>query len=319
VNRRQQRREAEQVAARYLWELLRREEDYRAVWLSEARQRNLRLVPHEVNEEAVRSLVTRRWFELGELPRDSDPDLAKNRRTWKDRINRLARGEQLSAETLEACIAAFDMPDADADRLRALHAGQEQAQIIRGALANAEELNLPAPEHSTFILHEYHYLGPDGLPERHETIQCIRSQVDGLSCYPYRFDTPVTSVAVLHGGQAAPVQQVHDGLWEAPIRLTRRLQKGETASLRYLSVFACREPLPSRHRRVAYRRVDSLELYVRFHSLRVPAKLWWSEWDNWSDNAELIRSEPVELDAELSAHRALLFIEQAVVGYRWEW
>jgi hypothetical protein len=51
----------------------------------------------------------------------------------------------------------------------------------------------------------------------------------------------------------------------------------------------------------------------------VPTKLWWAEW-NGVVNSSITHREPVTLNSSNEAHRFLEGgVEQAVVGFYWEW
>ena len=65
---------------------------------------------------------------------------------------------------------------------------------------------LGSPRVKTLSLHDHHYLGPDGLPDRHRVIHVIEALVDGVDRVPYRADTNALTVEVGQGfsGLAGP-------------------------------------------------------------------------------------------------------------------
>ena len=50
---------------------------------------------------------------------------------------------------------------------------------------------------------------------------------------------------------------------------------------------------------------------------RLPAAVWWASWDGIDGRID--QQEQVDLDAQHSAHRFLQSLENAVVGFHWEW
>ena len=82
------------------------------------------------------------------------------------------------------------------------------------------------------------------------------------------------------------------------------------------TTFWYRTPPPPEFRRAASGRIENVDLRVQFHQLRLPSRVWWSEWP--ALDATPAVSEPVELDAEKGVRRALPAIERRVVGFRWE-
>ncbi|MDQ4145291.1 MAG: hypothetical protein M3198_16425 [Actinomycetota bacterium] len=147
-----------------------------------------------------------------------------------------------------------------------------------------EAVSEPSPEvgpgHRTIMLHEFHYLGPDGLPERHRTVHVIKALVDDLRTYPYLFDTDQVEVTVERGGTASELYRREDGLWGVDILLHRPLRRGETASFEYLTKFKYVEPPAPEFRRQALRRVENMELLVQFHRRKLPARVRWASWES---------------------------------------
>jgi hypothetical protein len=320
VTRSDDQANAEHATVLYLHELLVKPGRCRRLWMEQASRRGYDVVPHQVHPEAVRVLIAQHQYDCGILK--EDPGLRENekKRPYKDVVYRVFNQKQISAKTLSIFIDALAIDEYDAGRLWDLHGGYIQSPIVVGNLPSPEDIGLPEPKHRTIHLREEHHLGPDGLPAWHETIQTIESLVDDLEYYPFRFDTnelkDISSFEVLHGGTQGQAQQI-GGIYELPIVFCRPLSRRKTLSMRYKVNFRYSvRPDPS-FRRTAYRRVDSVEIYVRFHPNWVPSKVWWTEWENWHTNSPIIREEPVELDDELSIHRPLIYIERAVVGFRW--
>ncbi|MGH7928988.1 MAG: hypothetical protein ACREQV_14460 [Candidatus Binatia bacterium] len=144
-------------AAVYLRDLLLRPGAYRRRW----ERRADRTRGREVNQRAVCKVLASKLWEEGE---------EVNEASLKDRVSRALRGEVLSLETLELFISAFRVTDEHAETLRQLWEGTQQAPVIIGDLEPPEEVSgHQAPNHKILMLHEHHWLGPDGLPARHRT------------------------------------------------------------------------------------------------------------------------------------------------------
>src|SRR5688572_20464643 len=87
-------------------------------------------------------------------------------------------GTEVSAETLEIFIEAFEVGPRQADRLRGLLRGSDAVRVISGDAMADLHRQVGPPQHTTLALHEMHTLGPDGLPAEHQTIQVIQSTVE---------------------------------------------------------------------------------------------------------------------------------------------
>lgn len=240
-----------------------------------------------------------------------DDDLA---RKLKDRVHRALAGQSLSLGTLRWFIEAFEMTPHDTADLLAL-AGPKapNCTVIGGSVVGRG--TLPQRHHHTVSLHEWHRVGPDGLPESHRTVHVIRAN-DRLERYPYIFDTDAASVRVVQGGRAGQPYALDNGLYAVDIVLTRPLSPGETASMEYETTFWYRTPPPPEFRRASSGRIDNIDLRVQFRHLRLPVQVWWSEWP--ALDAAPALNEPLRLNADKSVHRYLDSVENTVVGFRWE-
>jgi hypothetical protein len=316
-------RAAEQAAAVYLWELLRLEGPYRDTWTVLAHAENLDVIEGEVNEQAVRRLVTDNLWREGELsedPRRLDRN-GRPTRPWNDRIYDIRNGLRLSPSTLRAFIGAFEMSEEDQERLWRIHAGTETSgRRVPSPRRPVSGLKVPPAEHQTITLHEFHYLGPDGLPHHHETLQCIRSLVDNLTSYPYRFDTDeVRDVKVRLGGKAGGIYHVQDRVYAFDITLDTPLKLHEEVCLRYITRFSYKKHPPPDFRRAVPRTAEAVEIHVFFDKRRLPSAVWFVVWEDWPDGSKILYQEPVSLDANRAVYRCLTQCGGTVVGYRWEW
>src|SRR5262249_24015759 len=142
-------------------------------------------------------------------------------------------------------------------------------------------------------------LGPDGKPAEHQTIQVIKSTVDGLDAYPYRFDTDQLVVEVLRGGRVGDTYRVTDDFFGVDIVLDRPLARAETALMHYRPTVAYRTAPPMGFRRGVMGTMSDVTLWVRFHPERLPSRVWQSRWDRL-DHAAIVEEHLVELDGEFS-------------------
>jgi hypothetical protein len=267
-----------------------------------------------VHVKAVAEVLAR-W--LRDHPRDGKPsDRDIEGQTVTPTVSRVLNAQMLSRATLELFINAFWMSDEDAITLRELHSGIPQAHLT--IFPPPTPLPVGQREHQTLTLHEFHRVGPDGIPQWHETLQSIRSLIDELEVYPYRFDTnEIKAVRVRSGGSASPIYHVHDQIWAVNISLEKPLALGEEASLRYLVRFDYRTPPPPEFRRALSAGIASVELHVTFSKGRLPRRVWRTTWSDWTPGSHVLEEEQVELKGR-EAYWRKPDREPAVVGFRWE-
>ena len=265
--------------------------------------------PHEIHQSGV-CRVLADYLQDNGLHQADDPELP---RKLKDRVHRALAGRSLSRATLRWFIEAFEMSPADAaELLRLSTPPRGQATILGGLSLDAG--TLPPQRHETVSLRDWHTIGPDGLPESHQTVHVIRAR-EAMEVYPYVFDTDAASVTVLHGGRAGQPYALDNGLFAVDVELSQPLRPGQTLSLEFVTEFWYRTPPPQELRRAATGRVENLDLRVQFHHLRLPTRVWWSVWD--ALDGEPVTSDPVALDADKTVHRFLDSIEATIVGFRW--
>jgi hypothetical protein len=235
-----------------------------------------------------------------------------------DGVRAALDGTALSPATLERFIAAFDLGPRHATRLRQILRGSDSVRVISGdALADLYRQSGP-PRHETLAVHELHTLGPDGLPAEHQTIQVIRSTVDDLDTYPYRFDTNELVVEVVRGGRVGDIYRLTETLFGVDIVLDRSLAPGETALMHYRTTFLYHTPPPTEFRRGVLGVMKDVTLWVQFHPDRLPARVWLARWDRL-DHATVIDHHLVEMDGEHSVQVRYDEVEQSIVGFHWEW
>jgi hypothetical protein len=295
-------------ASAYLRMLLLRPGEYRKRWERAARH----VAPETVDAEAVARVLA--------SPRDISPDVAVTTEQV-DAARAALDGTALDEAVLGAFVDAFALNTRHAARLQGLLRGSAAVRVIAGDVRLSPELHgLDAPpQHETLSLHELHVLGPDGSPAEHQTIQVIKSTVDELVSYPYRFDTDELAVEVIRGGSVGErIYRIADQLYGVDIVLARPLARGETALMQVHTTFFYKTPPAPEFRRGVLRSTKDATIWVKFHPDRVPARVWAARWDR-VDHARVIAREPAELDDELSVHQRYDAIERAIIGFTWDW
>jgi hypothetical protein len=227
-------------------------------------------------------------------------------------------GTAVTAGTLDLFIDAFRLHPRHASRLRTILSGSDSVRVLAGESTGDLPRPVGPPQHETLAIHEMHTLGPDGIPAEHQTIQLIRSTVDALDAFPYRFDTDELVVEVVRGGRVGDLYLVAESLFGVDIVLDRPLARGETALMHYRTTFGYRTPPPPELRRGTRRVMRDVTLWLQFHSDRLPARVWLARWDSL-DHARVIEQQPVELDGEYSVQARYDEIEKVIVGFYWEW
>lgn len=182
-------------------------------------------------------------------------------------------------------------------------------------------MRVEQPGHRTVSLHEWHLVGPDGLPVRHRTIQVVRALRPGLRSYTYRFDRHEAIVEVIRG--ATPSEPYDDadtpGLMAVELTFPRPLLLGETASFEYVTRFRWRSVPPPRFRRAARSLVEHVDIRVTFSPDRLPAEVQWCLWGGFTEDAQLRAAERVEVTADHTVHRFVERLHGQTVGFTWTW
>ncbi|MGE5829866.1 MAG: hypothetical protein ACM30G_16105 [Micromonosporaceae bacterium] len=290
--------------AAYLRMLLVRPGEPRAVWQKHAPD----AAPGRIDAAAAAEVLA------GRLDGPSAPELVPA-------VRRALDGTALDEATLDLFIDAFEITPRHAQRLRSLMSGSDLVRVITGAVLPAPELfeRSSPPGYDTLALHELHTLGPDGLPAEHQTIQAIKSTVDQLESYPYRFDTDELVVEVIRGGRLGErVYRLGEELFGVDILLDPPLARDETALMHYRTTFLYRRPPRPEFRRGVLHPTHDVTIWVRFHPDRLPARVWAARWDRL-DHAHVVDEQEVELDGEFSVHSRFDVVEQAIVGFHWAW
>jgi hypothetical protein len=180
--------------------------------------------------------------------------------------------------------------------------------------------------HRTLSVHDHHYVGADGLPNRTRTLQVIESLDDHVGQIPYIYNTDALSIDLIQGctGLGERLTEITSGFFATDMLLARPLGLGETLTLEYVTSFTYK-PVPAEqmtgdlceYRRAVRRRMENVDIRVEFDPGMLPRNVWWANWNGVA--GEIINQESVALDSQNSAQRFLRFIEDTVVGFHWEW
>jgi hypothetical protein len=280
--------------------LLARPGDPRSVWLKHAPDAG----PAEVDADAVAEVLRGASRDQG-LP-------------FVQLVTDALAGLALAPATVDLFVDAFDLSARHATRLRDLLSGSDSVRVITtDALAELTRETGP-PRHDTIALHDVHTLGPDGLPAEHQTIQVIKSTVDRLEAYPFRFDTDQLVVEVVRGGTVGDTYRVTDSYFGVDLVLDRPLALGETTLMHFRTAFAYRTPPATEFRRGVLGTMHDVTLWLRFHPERLPARVWQGRWDRL-DHANVVEEHLVELDDEFSVQARFDKVTDAIVGFHWAW
>jgi len=286
-------------AGAYLRMLLARPGDPRSVWLKYAPETR----SGQIDADAITEVLRGYGSALPDLRRVVDDVLV---------------GRRLTGPVLATFVAAFDLSPRHATRLQDLLGGSDSVRVISSESLAELYRDTGPPRHDTIALHELHTLGPDGLPAEHQTIQAIKSTVDSLETYPYRFDTDELVVEVVRGGRVGDTYRVTDSFFGVDIVLDRPLGFGETALMHYRTTFGYRSAPAPEFRRGVIGTMRDVTLWVRFHPDRLPARVWQGRWDRL-DHATVIEELPVELDDEFSVQARFESVSDAIIGFHWSW
>jgi len=293
-------------AAAYLRLLLVRAGEPRSIWTKHASEARAGEIDPAAVAEVLRASREPDTADLAEPPDSAASVLA------------VLDGTGLSAGTLERFIEAFDLGPRHATRLRSILRGSDSVRVIIGNELAELHGQSAAPRPETLAVHELHTLGPDGLPAEHQAIQVIRSTVEQLDAYPYRFDTDELVVEVVRGGRVGDTYRVTDKFFGVDILLDRPLGLDETTLVHFRTTFGYRTPPPPEFRRGVRGTMHDVTMWLRFDPQKLPARVFLGRWDRL-DDPTLVESQNLELDDDYSAQARFESVTDAIVGFGWEW
>jgi hypothetical protein len=293
--------------SRLLRELLLSRAEYRRQWQERAERRPA----GDVSQAGVARVIALHLWGSGERP-DSDTALPRN---LKDRVRRALTGRSITPQTLSWFVDAFHMDPRDARALWAAFAGDRDTGA---GISGPPDGTQPRPAYQTVAVFERYLVGPDGALAGRSTLHTIMALDDGVGMLWFSPGPGADRVEVLHGGTPVP-----GGPGGSAIRLERTLAAGQTLALEY----QCRYPPGARPatevRHPVRGRSENVDIAVTFHRGRLPARVRWAVWPGppaaGPAAAEPSAQEPAPLDGRHRARRFVRFVEEAAVGFRWEW
>jgi hypothetical protein len=301
-----------QSVAQLLEKLLLEREEYAERW--QYCQRRARPAG-ALNQAAIAQVLAEHLWDTGERS-ERETDLP---RILKDGVHRALQGKGISPQTLTWFIDAFDMTQDDARQLRAALSGPlpPNGTPVTGTLRLPQQLPIPQ-RHRTLAVFERRVIGPDGAPVTHHVSRAIVAQKGTVSFYPCRQFADASEVKMLCGGT---ITARHEPPGSSPIleiTLSRPLPMGQVGSLEYQANFGPDASVVTEYRQVAHARADNVDIVVQFDHKRMPRQVWWAIWDDYRDGT-VLAEQPVTLDPDRRVHRYLPYLENAAVGFRWEW
>jgi hypothetical protein len=247
----------------------------------------------------------------------------------RDTVAGALSGGQLSLQTLELFIDAFDLAEHEAGRLRRLWGGATTISVMSGthAVPVTAEQEVDAAvgkrRHHSLSLHDHIWVIQDGRIDRARTMQVIEANAQGVDRIPFMCDNNVLTLEVGQGCKETdgPIRRIGADVFAAEILLARTLDLGETLTLEYWLSYRypgdLTDPAECEYRRAVMRAVDNLDMRIEFHPDKLPAQVWWAHWDGIE--GDILSQDLVTLDSQHSAHRFLRSLDRTVVGFHWRW
>jgi hypothetical protein len=315
------RQNSRRAASDYLQQLLLKPGRYRQAWEQYvSRERR-----GTINQLAVAEVIARHLWSTPRGPQDT----GVTPHQLKDTVSRALTGRLLSRPALALFIEAFGFSEHEAGRLWRLWNGAATIGVMSGShvvpmQAERDVVEALGPrQHQTLSLHDHVYIGQDGRIDRARMLQVIEAIAQGVDRIPFICDTSVLTIEVGQGGKelTGQVQQIRQDLFFTEILLARTLDLGETITLEYSVSYRFpgdpTDPGEREFRRAVFRHAENLDMRVEFHPDRIPATVWWANWDGVDGG--VLQREAVSLDTEHSAHRYIRSLDKTVAGFMWEW
>ena len=263
----------------------------------------------EINQRAVAKVIALYLWDEGIRP-DTDTNLPL---MLKNVVNRALLGQRLTAQALQYFIGAFDMDEEDQRELWRLFAGTDgAAHTVPSSRGMARR-----QWHRTVALFENYYVDVSGTLAMRRTVQCIEAKEDNVDKYLFNHEPAVAEIEVLQGGRIGRHYEYGDGLVADDIILDRSRMTGERASLEYSCRYQ-RDAQVSEVRRPARGRTANVSITVHFTPPMLPDRVWYSLWADHFQGAA-VEQNIVSLTPGGAASVCLPYIEQTVVGFRWQW
>ncbi|MGO8959154.1 MAG: hypothetical protein ACLQFR_17580 [Streptosporangiaceae bacterium] len=311
----------QRAAAEYVRQLLLKPGRYRLAW----QQQVVRPRDDVINQMAVAEVIA---GQLRSAPaRGGDANVMPYQ--LREIVADVLAGRQVSRQSLRMFIDGFGFTDDEAARLWQLWKGATTVRVIAGShvvpmLEEHEVTRALGPRrHLTLTLHDHIWVGADARIERARTLQVIEATAQAVDRIPFLADTNVLTLEVGQGCTevAGEIIRIGPDVFATHILLATTLDLGETSTLEYWLSYRYPgdpdDPAERQYRRAVFRHIANYDMRVEFHPERIPARVWWAQWDG--ANGAVLEEEAVQLDSQRSAHRYLRSFEKAVAGFHWEW
>lgn len=293
--------------------LLAEHREYRQRWWAHARRRH----GNDISYSGVAQVIALHLWDTG-LRADTDRELP---RKLRDRVRQALLGSQLTHETITWFLESFEFSAEDAREVWDAFSGSSVIDLKGGGIAftlrNPPVAMIQPQGHRTTALFSRYYISADRSLRRIENSHVIVAVQDGLESFAYSPRDTVTSVESVVGGTFYRFHPSSPGYIGIELKLDRRLTEDEYSSLQYATLHRT-TPDPCVHvRRAARKRIDNVDMRVIFEAT-APRRAWWCVWDDYS-GPEPVRKVPVSISLNREMHQFIPYMEQAVVGFQWEW
>ncbi|MGW9438663.1 hypothetical protein [Streptomyces sp. NPDC055607] len=300
-------------AGRRLRLLLAGRRAYRTRWLAHTQRRR----GDDVSYSGVAQVIALHLWDSG-LRAETDHALP---RRLRDRVRQALLGRQLTHETITWIVESFRFTPEDAAEVWNSFSGHSAVDLDGNGVAftlRTPPVALVRPQgHRTTALFSRYYISPGRALRSIETSHILVALHDGLDTLAYSPRDTVTEVESVVGGTFVGFRPSSPGYIGVEFQLDRPLAAGEHASLQYTTLHRPASAPCLHVRRAARKRIDNVDIRVVFESAR-PRHAWWCVWDTY-DGSEPVRAIDTEISPEGELHQFFPYLEQAVVGFQWQW
>ncbi|MER8197574.1 hypothetical protein ABTY00_26905 [Streptomyces microflavus] len=230
-------------------------------------------------------------------------------------------GNQLTHETITWFLESFEFSEEDTREIWDTFSGRSAVDLEGGGIAftlrNPPVAMIRPQGHRTTALFSRYYVSAGRSLRRIETSHVIVATQDDLENFAYSPRDTVTSVESVVGGTFSGFHSSNPGYVGIELKLDRRLAKDEYSSLQYTTLHRATPDPCVNVRRAARKRIGNVDMRVIFEAT-APRITWWCVWDDYS-GPKPVRKTPVNLSPDREIHQFIPYMEEAVVGFQWEW
>ena len=232
-------------------------------------------------------------------------------RLLKDKVYRALSGRALTPSTLGLFAAAFLFDDEDTRYLWAL--------FLRTTIDEARAA-FQSPGIRIDRLIETHEVNSEGRSQFHRVCLEIAATRDDVTRFPLRFDSAALEVTV-SVGEIGDIYKCSDELFAVDVLLPRALIKNELFRFDYsVEYLADAKADPEFLRGAVGKQIDSATIEVKFSPARPPSAVWWMVLSGLGSSGRTVYRERIDLDhRRLSVCKTVTSVDDAVIGFRWEW